>query len=632
MSSYVPDSLLKRIKDLEGTISKLQAQLIFMTPVNSIPVSYSNSGNRDAAHGPLTGLEVVAPMVHFLTGASFDQITILSSNIIIDRVGATALNLKTILNTPNDGVFVKALTVKAGKTLTLKTGGNLDITADIALTDRDVCYLVYSQDIGNKYRVITSKGSTGAGSLWSTITIDVTKDMAGFGLSNLNFIEFVNSDGKIRQIQATIGTGMIFDVGTLANPILPAEGYFFKINGQQMIQISPTNIITGVNVIPQVGSLQLGSSVNSWFNAYITNIILDSAGNYSIFKDNATPNMDFDVPSGAGFKWAVNGVIKMYLDIGGDSFHAKYLWSDGGYMILNASFGVDPTVNGEILRNGTDIKVFSGGAVRNLSLVGAYANQSLSNLTNPTSINQDLLAAASQNIGSSSKFWNAAFITTMNFSTSVSITIPSNNMEFSIPTGKEYIFNINGVTKFAVDTSNFLASNLDAQFNSVQGLLFAAFANGGVDPFANGMFELNGTNMKVMSGGVVKDFTQMPQLNANNTWTLTNTFNSTVFLKTLQFLILNSNDTSDTLLRQSTSPGVVPKKLDIECFGDVCFQAVGETSSLLSRGLVKAMQKAGDPSTTDIPAGYFAINKNTSSGAVKAWYNDGGTLKSITLT
>jgi hypothetical protein len=41
--------------------------------------------------------------------------------------------------------------------------------------------------------------------------------------------------------------------------------------------------------------------------------------------------------------------------------------------------------------------------------------------------------------------------------------------------------------------------------------------------------------------------------------------------------------------------------------------------------------KAGDPTTTDIAAGTWAIYKNTSSGAVKLWTNDGGTMKSVSL-
>lgn len=43
------------------------------------------------------------------------------------------------------------------------------------------------------------------------------------------------------------------------------------------------------------------------------------------------------------------------------------------------------------------------------------------------------------------------------------------------------------------------------------------------------------------------------------------------------------------------------------------------------------LTKAGDPTTTDISSGNWAIYKNTSTGAVKLWANDGGTMKSVIL-
>jgi len=42
--------------------------------------------------------------------------------------------------------------------------------------------------------------------------------------------------------------------------------------------------------------------------------------------------------------------------------------------------------------------------------------------------------------------------------------------------------------------------------------------------------------------------------------------------------------------------------------------------------------KSSDPTTTDITSGKFAVYKNTTSGLLKLWGNDGGTLKSVTLT
>lgn len=43
------------------------------------------------------------------------------------------------------------------------------------------------------------------------------------------------------------------------------------------------------------------------------------------------------------------------------------------------------------------------------------------------------------------------------------------------------------------------------------------------------------------------------------------------------------------------------------------------------------LSKAGDPTTSDIASGVWAVYKNTSTSAVKLWVNDGGTLKSVAL-
>ena len=43
------------------------------------------------------------------------------------------------------------------------------------------------------------------------------------------------------------------------------------------------------------------------------------------------------------------------------------------------------------------------------------------------------------------------------------------------------------------------------------------------------------------------------------------------------------------------------------------------------------LSKAGDPTTGDIAASQWAIYKNTSTGAVKLWVNDAGTMKSVAL-
>lgn len=51
-----------------------------------------------------------------------------------------------------------------------------------------------------------------------------------------------------------------------------------------------------------------------------------------------------------------------------------------------------------------------------------------------------------------------------------------------------------------------------------------------------------------------------------------------------------------------------------------------------TRCAFKAGAVAGDPTSSDIGSGQYAVYKNTTSGAVKLWYNDGGAMKSTTLS
>lgn len=41
---------------------------------------------------------------------------------------------------------------------------------------------------------------------------------------------------------------------------------------------------------------------------------------------------------------------------------------------------------------------------------------------------------------------------------------------------------------------------------------------------------------------------------------------------------------------------------------------------------------ATDPGTANVPSGTASLWKNTTSGLVKLWTNDGGVMKSVTLT
>lgn len=49
-------------------------------------------------------------------------------------------------------------------------------------------------------------------------------------------------------------------------------------------------------------------------------------------------------------------------------------------------------------------------------------------------------------------------------------------------------------------------------------------------------------------------------------------------------------------------------------------------------GSLTMISSAVDPTTSDIASGTAKLYKNTTTSAVKLWVNDGGTMKSVTLT
>ncbi len=61
----------------------------------------------------------------------------------------------------------------------------------------------------------------------------------------------------------------------------------------------------------------------------------------------------------------------------------------------------------------------------------------------------------------------------------------------------------------------------------------------------------------------------------------------------------------------------------------ITITAAAGTITIGAEGL---QSKAGDPTTTEVAASKVRVYKNTTSGAVKLWVNDAGTLKSVALT
>lgn len=612
----IPDSNLKKIKNLEKTVATIRDQLIFTPPTNDLSMVFGNLGQRNAAHGVLTGTEAIQPITHLLTDVTdagvstgvFDRINLLSSNVMIDRSGFSALTLKWIQKTANNGQRIAALTVKSGKTLDVVSGGNIAVGATISMTDQTLLYLVWSDDI-SAYRVLSSSsggGGSGANtSLSNLIATSINQSLVPNASASLNlgsttfywlavFLDSIrfNGSGSATQIQTN-------GLGTVMN---------FRLDGFIHMNLSKSST-TGV--------LEVASAQTSYYKT-VSNLATPTAnqlvGQYAFDAfDSSITRKTFAhidartrVVTGGG-----TGQLDFYVIVAGTDTRIITA-TDTGTTIIN-----NFTTSGLITTLGSGTINIGDDPADSINFFGRVS-------TTITPITNDIY-----DLGSSSLAFQTLNIKDIRFrnnglvvSNLTMITKTSgNDMAFNVVAATDfYEFNFGGTAKWTLTQTSQTGPNLILT-NTL------TINDSSTNPSSNGQLSRNGSDLKVFSGGALKDFTQMPQLNGTNTWTVGNVFNNGLSIRAANYLIFNQNDTSDTYIRQSTGVGVTPKKIDISVFADIVFQGVGETSSLLSRGMFKAMQKAGDITTAELPSGYACMVKNTSSGLAYLAYNDGGTIK-----
>ena len=203
----------------------------------------------------------------------------------------------------------------------------------------------------------------------------------------------------------------------------------------------------GINMFTNaINNSRLHSTLELRFNTGITGLVPTSNAAmivYGIFE--ATPVLEvmrFQVPSGGLFNFAA-GSSSVFITLDGN---------DGSIKANNLNamvFGVQPSTNlpgenGIITSNGTDVFVYSGGDVRNMSQIGSGggggANTTLSNLEIPTAINEDLLPETSRthNLGGVTSIWNNLHLENLRLYPSGSI---QSNQNMIIADGGGMVFN-----------------------------------------------------------------------------------------------------------------------------------------------------------------------------------------------
>lgn len=164
----------EKITELENRIDDiLDSQLNSVGGNEAISID-ATRGQRNDASGDAGGVRSNQPIFHQITDVDesgtptgvFDKINLISSMIIVDHT-STPIDLRFIQGIAKEGV-INRITPKIGKTLVIKSGGNILTTSDITITDKEVYEVVkYSAAetgvTGGAYKI--SKINGGAGNI-----------------------------------------------------------------------------------------------------------------------------------------------------------------------------------------------------------------------------------------------------------------------------------------------------------------------------------------------------------------------------------------------------------------------------------------------------------------------------------
>jgi hypothetical protein len=259
-----------------------------------------------------------------------------------------------------------------------------------------------------------------------------------------------------------------------------------------------TTTSINANLTPQAGKL-LGSSSIPWSSTFSNNYKMGTAGVIDSTLNQISglsTGMALNVPSSKVYDFQVAGVSQATLSSGG-LLAAKALQVTSTALSLNDATSY-AGINGDIYREGNDVKVFTGGAEVNLSSL-AGATRELDNLTT-TAINTDLLFdAATYDIGDSTNMVDNLNVNTVRLRNSSGISnIPSLNspggsiLNLNFPLASSMTISENGTSKYTFSATTFTTPNIIISGS-------AAFSDLAAYPTISGSMNRNGSTISMFS-------------------------------------------------------------------------------------------------------------------------------------
>ena len=354
---------------------------------------------------------------------------------------------------------------------------------------------------------IVTGGSSFSGDL-SDLVIDVNKNWAAQGISNfgnLTGVTGIDMDGATATIQGVVNLNF-FQANHSINSLSGAM--FFQVDSTDFFGFLAGCIQIARFEEAAAGVFRLNMLEHSirdakdiTFDVGATNSVPGSSP--GIGYDTSPSRLVINVPAGSHLAISENTVVGS-TQIFDDGVLSNDLTATTNLFI--GILGAAPSVAGQFTNDATDVFVFSGGSVRNLSNISTFigATRELDNLTT-TDINVPLLpeASATLDLGSELFPWRIGHFREIEFpvttsaptgitDTQISVNT-SNNMAFNNSVnGGGYLWYFEGVEKWAMTATQF-----SGDFILLQNSL--TFNDSTTNPVGDGELTRNGDSMILQS-------------------------------------------------------------------------------------------------------------------------------------
>ena len=343
-------------------------------------------------------------------GSTTDNYT---SYLIVAGQGNANDDLVTIANPTHAGQILNIQAIITTDITLKHNTGNIYIPSgsDHTISAGDTASLIWDITVhANKWVLLSSGGGGWSGDATSDL------DMNTYDIIDVDRLQFTKDSGAGK---TNSKVEMYANSNTPEDAIInhPEDSYFrFTENGQQYLTIS-NNSQDGIMPVSS-GSMSLGSATKLWGGINTEQITVYGGGSgingTQIGLNMATSGGQVGVHCGGS---ANNGAWTSIWDGLEDLGRSGNYWKDLYiHEIQIKDTSANPTTNGQFTRNGNDVKVYTGGGVKNLSDIGSGggsgANTALSNLDTTTALNATLRPTSDNayDLGTSAREWKNLWV------------------------------------------------------------------------------------------------------------------------------------------------------------------------------------------------------------------------------